>query len=71
VFVEVKTRTSTAYGLPQDAVTAVKQEKIRRVALSYMQQNRMDDSVMVRFDVVGVMLGHSPEPEITHIPDAF
>lgn len=70
VFIEVKTRTSTAYGLPQEAVTLVKQKKIRRTALAYMQNKCIEDAD-IRFDVVGIIIDNDSGPQIHHITDAF
>ena len=41
VFVEVKARSSKAFGLPSEAVNFHKQQKIRQVALSYLKSNKM------------------------------
>lgn len=41
VFVEVKARSSKAFGLPSEAVNFHKQQKIRKVALSYLKSNKM------------------------------
>lgn len=65
VFVEVKTRTSTQFGLPRESVTPFKQNKIRRVATCYLKENMLLNSP-VRFDVVDILEGN-----ITHITNAF
>ena len=52
-FIEVKTRSTKKYGLPQEAVTSVKQTKISRVALEFVQRYKMDNRA-ARFDVVSV-----------------
>ena len=52
-FIEVKTRSTKKYGLPQEAVTAVKQTKISRVALEFIQRYKMENRA-ARFDVVSV-----------------
>lgn len=55
VFVEVKTRRSLKFGLPQYAVTPKKQRQISKIALAYLQkQNLMD--VPCRFDVIAIQL---------------
>lgn len=55
VFVEVKTRRSLKFGLPQYAVTLRKQRQISKIALAYLQtQNLMD--VPCRFDVIAIQL---------------
>ena len=69
VFAEIKTRSSCRFGLPQEAVTVSKQERIRRIAMSYIQDNGMEERD-VRFDVVGIiMTGKSIS--IDHITGAF
>jgi putative endonuclease len=55
VFVEVKTRRGLAFGLPEEAVTACKQRKLREVAQGYLAEHGMDD-VPWRVDVVAVQL---------------
>ena len=65
VFVEVKQRGTKRYGLPREAVTPYKQNKIRLVASQYLLSKNMIDA-KVRFDVVEI-LGDS----ITHIENAF
>jgi len=52
-FVEVKTRTGTEYGTPGEAVTYSKQQKIRKTALLWLQeQDRYFPCVS--FDVIEV-----------------
>ena len=61
-FVEVKTRSSRRYGSGFDAVDWRKQNRIRRVALSWLAETRRPDSPVspdryfteIRFDVVDV-----------------
>ncbi len=65
VFVEVKTRSSSEYGLPSEAVNRVKQKKYKMLAQSYLQMKGLLDS-QVRFDVVEI-----ENNEINHILDAF
>ena len=69
VFVEVKTRTSAAFGHPVEAVGRRKQRQISVTALDYLSRHNLLDEP-ARFDVVGVIIGSS-EPEINHIIDAF
>lgn len=71
VFVEVKTRRSLKFGLPQAAVTRQKQRQISKVALAYLQAGNLLDAPC-RFDVVGIHL--SPQSELLrleHIESAF
>jgi putative endonuclease len=69
VFIEVKTRKSTALGYPEQAVDVTKQKKMSRLALWYLEHNNMHDA-KARFDVVAVTMSQS-EPEIRLIKNAF
>ena len=66
VFCEVKYRSNTRYGLPEEAVDYRKQDKIRKTAAYYLYRNNFPVETRVRFDVIAV-LGE----KITHIEDAF
>ena len=69
VFLEVKTRKSTRFGSPPEAVHPAKQAKLRRLADYYLKKNRLGE-VPVRFDVVSIVIeqvGHRLEI----IRDAF
>ncbi|MFN0026513.1 MAG: YraN family protein [Acidimicrobiales bacterium] len=60
VFVEVKNRSSTAYGHPLEAVTAQKQQRLRRLAALWFQEHRRSGEqahLEARFDVVAVLDG--------------
>jgi putative endonuclease len=70
VFVEVKARRGNAFGLPAEAVTRRKRERIARVALAYLQQRGWLERPC-RFDVVEVHVGGHRGRQVRHIPDAF
>ena len=55
VFVEVKTRSSVEYGMPQESVTSAKQIQILKTALIYLKKNNLG-SGNYRFDVVSVIM---------------
>lgn len=65
VFVEVKSRSSSEFGLPCEAVDIKKQNKIRFVASLYLQTKKIEDKEL-RFDVIEVLDG-----EINYIKNAF
>ena len=69
VFVEVKTRKSTALGYPEQAVGMRKQKKMSQLALWYMQKRKIADT-NVRFDVVAITL-ISDNNEVRLIKNAF
>lgn len=56
VFVEVKTRTSDRFGTPAEAVTIVKQRRLRGLAARYLSE-RTTGASRVRFDVVSILAG--------------
>jgi len=68
VFVEVKTRTSMAFGPPQLAVTQFKQRQLSKVALHFLKEKKLED-IKARFDVVAILL--LPEEKIELIRNAF
>ena len=65
MFVEVKARASAAFGLPAEAVTPLKQQRIRRLAAQWLAIHDVH-GVQVRFDVVAVL-----GTELTVIDGAF
>jgi putative endonuclease len=71
VFVEVRTRKSVEYGLPQETITLRKRERLCRAARWYLQKNRLHEAPC-RFDVVAVVKeNEDSEPKIEIIKDAF
>ncbi len=52
-FIEVKARSSCSFGLPREAVTYEKQQKIKMLANIYLSQNRCKN-YYVRFDVIEI-----------------
>ncbi|MEN8190775.1 MAG: YraN family protein [Thermodesulfobacteriota bacterium] len=70
VFVEVKTRKSSSFGSPAEAVTLKKQQQINRVALNYLTRCK-GPKMNIRFDVIAVVITERTGPQIEHIPNAF
>jgi putative endonuclease len=56
VFIEVRTRTSTSYGTPEESVTAQKKERLIALAEAYIE-DREDLPSSWRIDVVAIELG--------------
>ena len=69
-FIEIKTRTSTQFGTPQEAVDFRKQEKIFKVAQWYLKERKSLKSP-VAFDVVAILWREGQSPEIRLVADAF
>jgi len=57
VFVEVKARSSSSYGLPEEAVTLAKQHRLIRTARRYLAEH--PSSLDLRFDVVALSGGEA------------
>jgi putative endonuclease len=70
VFIEVKTRRNQDFGRPEDAVTPLKQNQIRRLAEAYLAMNNLAD-VPCRFDVLSLFWNEEEGPRVRHIKDAF
>lgn len=70
VFIEVKTRSSSSFGTPEQAVDARKQEHLRNAALHFLQ-TRPELGDNWRFDVVSIERRGNAEPLITHFENAF
>ena len=66
-FVEVKRRQNLDAGYPEEAVTLLKQKKIIKGAMSYMNYKKIPyGSTAVRFDVVSIL-----GDEVKWIKNAF
>jgi len=70
IFVEIKTRSSSEFGLPQEAVDRFKQKKMIEVARAYLAEHHLNEEIPARFDVVAIHLT-STGPDIELIKDAF
>ena len=66
--VEVKTRSTLAYGLPQDFVNSKKIQLLVRAVNSYISDREIDYEI--RFDIIAI---HKTleSPVIKHLEDAF
>ena len=69
-FVEVKLRSGVQFGLPREAVTARKQERLVKTALCYLSEHELD--CPARFDVAEVYAdAGGGEPRIEYWENAF
>lgn len=66
VFCEVKTRRSTAFGSPVEAVTPVKAARLRRLAISWLRAHDQHADE-VRIDVIGVLRPAHGPAEVEHL----
>lgn len=70
VFVEVKTRRSTDFGLPEEALSYDKRRRLSKLALNYLAHRRIEDT-NCRFDVVSILMDNNKVKHIELIKNAF
>lgn len=71
VFIEVRSRQGTRFGLPQETVNLAKQQKVKRMAAQYLKAKNAWKKVC-RFDVVGILFNEEGEVKsLELIRDAF
>ena len=68
VFVEVKTRSSKAFGEPETFVSTSQQKAIVRAAEAYMLETNWPGDI--RFDIIAIVVNKGFE-ELVHLEDAF
>lgn len=57
-FIEVKTRSSTLFGTPAEAVNYQKQNRIKRLAQIFLKESNLLDKPQ-RFDILEIMLEYN------------
>lgn len=67
VFVEVKTRTSVAYGHPFEAITPVKRARLRRLVAEWCREHGPVPGE-IRVDAVAVIDAWTAAPSVEHLP---
>lgn len=68
VLVEVKTRSSTGFGHPFEAITAVKQARLRRLAAAWCDTHIQPSGRRgVRIDAIAVLWCGSATPTVEHL----
>lgn len=70
VFAEVKARRSEDFGLPEESVTAAKQDQIKKIARGFLAKNNLEDAEC-RFDVISITVDEGHGCSIRHIKNAF
>lgn len=70
IFVEVKTRSNTYFGRPEEYVTPIKKRNLKKAAEAWIYERKMETAVC-RFDIVSIVQRNKGAPEITHYKDAF
>lgn len=70
VFVEVKTRSSTSFGHPFEAITAQKLARLRRLAGAWCEAHPYRRGA-VRIDAISVIAPAGSEPVVEHLRRVF
>lgn len=70
VFVEVKTRSSLAYGHPFEAITTNKLARLRRLAAIWCQEHPGAHD-RIRIDVIGIIAPTHGLVELEHLESVF
>lgn len=68
IFIEVKSRSSIGFGLPEDFVDKAKQQHLADAADAYLEMMNHDGEI--RFDIISVLFNPNKHT-IKHIEDAF
>jgi putative endonuclease len=69
VFVEVKTRSSEYFGLPESFVTEAKKRSFGKASEAYCQIHQLNDAD-IRYDIIAVIINEKMQ-EVQHFEDAF
>ena len=71
-FVEIKARSSTRFGFPEEAVNFFKRQRLLRLASWYLQRRPNGGHSQIRFDVLSILNGPGGSPDrIRLIKGAF
>ncbi|MBO1768537.1 MULTISPECIES: YraN family protein [Allobranchiibius] len=70
VIVEVKTRRTTTFGSPVEAVTRLKAARLRHLAHAWLREHPVGVAA-VRIDVVGILVRPHSAPVVEHVRDVW
>ena len=68
-FIEIKTRTSSAYGKPEESITKKKMDNLMNAAEEYQYQN--PQWKFIQFDVLAITLNYNQPAEFYMIEDVY
>lgn len=68
VFIEVKTRSNTRFGHPEEIISTSKMNRMAEAAEVYMNDKEIEGEI--RFDIISIILSVDKQ-ELKHIEDAF
>ncbi|MEZ4977933.1 MAG: YraN family protein [Chitinophagales bacterium] len=64
VFIEVKTRTSIAFGNPESFLSSAQKNRIIKLAAYYLEETQFEGEI--RFDIIAIS-----KSSLVHLEDAF
>lgn len=70
VFVEVKFRSDTEFGRPEESISREKIRNIYKAAEAWIYERKMTGTP-ARFDVISIVQSGNEAPDIRHFEDAF
>lgn len=71
VFVEVKTKTNSDFGLPEEMFTKAKLAKVKKIATYYLLKNHLNN-ISCRIDLIAIDLcENGPKPLIKHYQNLY
>jgi putative endonuclease len=70
IFIEVKMRSDTYFGQPEEHITPAQELNIKKAAEAWMYERKMETAI-ARFDVISIIQKGNEAPQITHFKDAF
>jgi putative endonuclease len=68
IFTEVKTRSTSKFGYPEESISTKKKELLREAMDFYLTENNIKEES--RFDIISIVIDKGA-PDIHHIEDAF
>ena len=68
IFAEVKTRRSTKFGLPVEAITRAKAARLRRLTGLWLRANREVRAAAIRIEIVSVFIDRSGRAHVEMCP---
>ena len=69
IFIEVKTRSKTTFGFPEDFVSEPQESRIMEAADFFLETTLIPHQ-FIRFDIISI-IKNSSQQELVHIEDAF
>jgi putative endonuclease len=69
-FIEVKTRNSSQFGWPEEAVHSRKIDLLQTAADTYLEYTTITPEC-ISFDIISITFNSADSYEILHLPDAF